>query len=147
MQQCSLRPFEKSRFSVKRGLIEISLIGRRPACKTWKLENSTSCEKMKNLLKQRRPCWFCTDNILALKVKVQMWIQQDDTLTDQRRAEISLIGPSRAWKDSTNGSFRLFLAQFHFCQPSFIQAHVGRVHICRPVSCAGLHIKSMWATR
>ena len=36
---CSLWPFQKSRFSVKRGLIEISLIGGPgPACKTWKLE-------------------------------------------------------------------------------------------------------------
>lgn len=51
---CSLWPFQKSRFSVKRGLIEISLIGRLgPACKTCKTWNfNIPVWKIEHLLKQ-----------------------------------------------------------------------------------------------
>ena len=70
-----------------------------------------------------------------------MWIQLNAALTDQRRAEISLIGPIQAWKDSTIGISNNFSANFNFAsRPSFIQELNEMSSICTPLSYAGLHV-------
>ena len=104
-----------------------------PACKTSKLESSTSpCEKTY----WSRAVGSASFLYLLLKVKIQIWIQLNAALTDQRRAEISLIGPIQAWKDSTIGISNNFSANFNFAtRQSFIQELNEMSSACTPLSC------------
>ena len=60
-----------------------------------------------------------------------MWIQLNAALTDQRRAEIRLIGPSLTGKDSTIGFSNNFTLNIIFASQSFIQGLNEMLSACR----------------
>ena len=122
----SLRPFQSLGFQWRGDWLKCSWL-EPLACKTSKLELKTSTAEGKwikvKFIWQGLSTWTLLSWMDYFKFDYESPLNA--ILTDQRRDEISLIGPNASWKDSAADISNNFTFNLIFASQSFLSACMG----------------------